>query len=210
VLDTDRFLSFMALEVMLGHRDGYCLARNNFRVYHDLDSDKVIFLPQGMDQLFGTANLPWQPSFAGLVARAVMATPEGTQRYAERFRNLLTNVFKTELLTSRVDQLVQELRPVLSRSEWTGVRDAAARVKERIVERRLALVSQLSRPPLTLMEFAEGVGRLGGWEVAETPSKGRMERTKRGDGVHALHIVAPATVWRHGGQRRCSPGPLPL
>lgn len=37
VLDVDRFISFMAMEVMLAHRDGYCLARNNFRLYHDLD-----------------------------------------------------------------------------------------------------------------------------------------------------------------------------
>src|SRR5262249_9442130 len=32
VVAVDEFVSFMASEVMLGHRDGYCLARNNFRV----------------------------------------------------------------------------------------------------------------------------------------------------------------------------------
>src|SRR6185369_6086366 len=35
VLDIDRFVTFMAMEVMTCHRDGYCLARNNFRIYHD-------------------------------------------------------------------------------------------------------------------------------------------------------------------------------
>ena len=39
-LDVDRFVDFMAMEVMVGHRDGYCLARNNYRVYHDLDSEQ--------------------------------------------------------------------------------------------------------------------------------------------------------------------------
>jgi spore coat protein CotH len=93
-LDTRQFLTFMAAEVILGHRDGYCINRNNFRVYHDLDSDKMIFFPHGMDQLLGTADLPWQPNWSGLVAQAVMSTPEGSQGYAAVFGALLTNQFK--------------------------------------------------------------------------------------------------------------------
>src|SRR5262249_9352794 len=38
VLDVDRFLSFMAMEVMLCHRDGYTYGTHNFRIYHDLDT----------------------------------------------------------------------------------------------------------------------------------------------------------------------------
>ena len=152
VLDTDRFVAFMAMEVMLGHRDGYCLARNNFRVYHDLDTGKVVFFPHGMDQLLGTADLPWQPSLAGLVAQGVMATSEGRQRYAAVFSSLFTNVFKAAALTSRVDQLATELRPVLSGSEWDRLRNEVAIVKDRIVQRQLSLQSQLARPPLRLIE----------------------------------------------------------
>lgn len=198
VLDMDRFLPFMAMEVMLGHRDGYCLARNNFRVYHDPDSGRMIFFPHGMDQLFGTADLPWQPSFAGLVAKAVITTPEGKERYADCFGSLFTNVFKTALLTSRVDELVQELRPVLSRGEWARVKDAAALVKARIEKRRLDLVSQLNRPALRLMEFTSGVGHLEGWRMSEQPAKGRMDRVTA-EGVTALHIKAAAdsaASWR--------------
>ena len=55
VLELDRFIRFVALEVMLCHRDGYSLARNNFRVYQDLDTGKMVFFPHGMDQLFGSA-----------------------------------------------------------------------------------------------------------------------------------------------------------
>ena len=118
VLEMDRFIAFMALEIMLGHRDGYCLARNNFRVYHDLDTGKMVFFPHGMDQLLGTADLPWQPSLAGLVAKAVMDSPEGRQHYAASFTTLFTNLFKTEALTNRVDQLALALRPHLNGSEW--------------------------------------------------------------------------------------------
>jgi hypothetical protein len=80
VLDVERFLSFMAMEVIAAHRDGYCLARNNFRVYHDVDAGKLLFFPHGMDQLFGNANTSILPTVSGLVARALLETPQGRTR----------------------------------------------------------------------------------------------------------------------------------
>jgi spore coat protein CotH len=44
VLDLDRFLSFLAMEVMLCHWDGYAMNKNNYRLYHDLDSNRNGFL----------------------------------------------------------------------------------------------------------------------------------------------------------------------
>jgi hypothetical protein len=199
VLDTDRFLAFMAMEVMLGHRDGYCLARNNFRVYHDLDTGKVVFFPHGMDQLLGTADLPWQPGLAGLVAQGVMATSEGRQRYAAVFGSLFTNVFKAAALTNRVDQLATELRPVLSGTEWDGLRNEVAIVKERIVQRQLSLRAQLARPPLRLIESQAGAARLDGWLIAERPMKGEMDQVNGPGNLPSLHIVAGAETlasWR--------------
>src|SRR5207244_1709630 len=93
VLDVERFLSFMAIEIMACHRDGYCLARNNFRIYQDRDSGKIVFFPHGMDQLFGKADASIQPHMHGLIARALLETPEGRQGYRQRVALLLTNVF---------------------------------------------------------------------------------------------------------------------
>jgi len=199
VLDMDRFVAFMAMEVMLGHRDGYCLARNNFRVYHDLDTGKVVFFPHGMDQLLGTADLPWQPSLAGLVAQGMMATSEGKQRYAVAFGSLFTNLFRSAVLTSRVDQLALELRSVLRSSEWDGLRKEAAIVKERIVQREFSLKSQLARPPLRSLEFQAGVGRIGGWLKAEAPMKGSMDQVNGPEDLPSLHIEADGETlasWR--------------
>jgi spore coat protein H len=199
VLDTDRFLKFMSLEIMLGHRDGYCLARNNFRVYHDLDTDKMVFFPHGMDQLLGTADFPWQPSLAGLVAKAVLTTPEGKASYTAAFGSLLTNVFKVNAWTNRVDQLAEELRPVLSGGEWNRVRDEASVVKERIVQRQLSLVSQLNQPALQPMEFEAGTGRLDGWVIAEAPPTVKLDQLKGPAEPPTLHIAATgeaAASWR--------------
>ena len=197
-LDMDRFLTFMSLELMLGHRDGYCLARNNFRVYHDLDTGKMVFFPHGMDQLLGSANLPWQPNLGGLVARAVMTTPEGKQKYSDRFAILLTNQFNVAGMTTRVDQLVQELQPVLNQREWAHVRDEAAIVKERIVQRKLSLESQLKQPQAKPLSFASGAEQLRAWR-AESSTKATMRETKDPDGLAALHIAAAgetAASWR--------------
>ncbi|MBI2949306.1 MAG: CotH kinase family protein, partial [Verrucomicrobia bacterium] len=46
-LDLDRFLSFLALEAMLWHWDGYTMNRNNFRIFHDRAANRMVFLPQG-------------------------------------------------------------------------------------------------------------------------------------------------------------------
>src|SRR5205807_8898946 len=81
LLDLDRFLSFLALEVITWDWDGYPLNRNNYRVYHDPRRDKIIFIPSGMDQMFGNPGGPLLPGFQGLIARALMETPEGRRRY---------------------------------------------------------------------------------------------------------------------------------
>jgi spore coat protein H len=189
VLDRERFITFMALEVMLCHRDGYCLARNNFRVYHDVDKNKVVFFPHGMDQLFGSADLPWQPHLWGLVAKAVVETPEGKQWYRERFTCLFSNLFQVELLAKRANQIVSLLRPFLTDSEFTSVRAEAGLVNERMQQRQLNLGMQLTTPELRLLEFRDGVARLRDWVKTDRPASGDMEQATSPDGVPALHIV---------------------
>ena len=188
-LDVNRFVTFMAMEVMVGHRDGYCLARNNYRVYQDLDAGKFVFFPHGMDQLLGNPDSPWQPHMAGVVAKAVMDTTEGRREYRTSFETLLTNVFRVEMLNGRVDQVVAHLRPALTGLEFANVRDEAAHVKERIAQRQLSLKRQLSEPERALLVFTNGIGRLGGWAKVDEPVSGQMEQGQAPDHAQALHIV---------------------
>src|SRR5207249_4645971 len=94
VLDVDRFISMIAMEVMTWHWDGYAMKKNNYKVYHDPASGKVVFFPHGMDQMFWDPSGPIVPSMEGLVARALLETTAGRRRYRERMALLLTNVFK--------------------------------------------------------------------------------------------------------------------
>ena len=187
-LDVDEFVAFMAMEVIVGHRDGYCLARNNFRVYHNLDSGKMVFFPQGMDQLFGNPEATWQPRMSGLAAKAVMDTTEGHRRYRATFESLFTNVFRVQMLNERVDRVVARLRPALTAPEFAGVSDEALRVKERLVQRQLSLKRQLSEPERVLLVFTNGIGCLGGWVKVDEPVSGQMEQGQSPDHTPALHI----------------------
>jgi spore coat protein H len=137
VLDVDRFLTFMAMEVLIGHRDGYCLARNNYRIYHDPESSRFVFLPDGMDQLFGRADFPVEPHMAGVVAKAVLETQEGRQAYRKRVAQVFTNCFGAEGLTKRVHAWSDGIAPKLTRAEAQALRREADDFCERIRKRVL-------------------------------------------------------------------------
>ena len=198
-LELDRFIRFMALEVMLCHRDGYCLARNNFRVYQDLDTGKMVFFPHGMDQLFGSADLPWIPHMAGLVAKAVMETPEGKERYSHEFRRLFETLFKQDRLSHRVDHIIEPLRSTLDASEFSAIKAQAALVSDRITRRRSWLERQLNESPLPVLEFTNRVCPLAGWFMTDVPTPGQMDKVTESTGLACLHILTTSEAcpsWR--------------
>ena len=100
-MDQDRLAAFLALEVMIGHWDGYGLGKNNFRVYQPLDSG-FAFLPAGLDQIFFNAKLPWTPDMTGLAARALLRSPEGREKYQQAFRRLFQKHFDAKKFTDWV------------------------------------------------------------------------------------------------------------
>lgn len=198
-LDVERFVSFMAMEVMTGHRDGYCLARNNFRIYHDPGADRMIFLPHGMDNLFGKADATLHPRMAGLVAKALLETPEGRRLHRERMHGLFTNLFQVAALTNRVNELAARLRPGLDRGMVRELDAQLMLAKERIVRRALDLARQLAEPEPAPPAFTNGVARVNGWRIVDVPAGGKLDQLKSPDGRVALHINAgPVTSasWR--------------
>jgi spore coat protein H len=117
VLDVDRFLSMMAMEVILCHWDSYSMNRNNYRIYYDPGSGKLVFMPHGMDQVLGidrrNLDLPLLPPMAGRVSHALVSTPEGRQRYLARIELLFTRLFKPEELCRHLRQIDAKIAPEL-------------------------------------------------------------------------------------------------
>ena len=58
IIDLDRFLSFWATEVLVGHWDGYAGNRNNYHFYREPDG-RFVFIPWGVDAVFETTDVPF-------------------------------------------------------------------------------------------------------------------------------------------------------
>ena len=130
-LDLDRFLSFMAMEIITCHCDGYSTYGHNLRIYHDPDSHKLVFIPNDMDRMFKECRTSLlKPGFSALASKAIVETPPGPQRYAERCAWLATNVFNLEKLTKQVNNLAARLRPALASVQPDSVREFDDEVNE--------------------------------------------------------------------------------
>src|SRR5262245_59069008 len=60
LLDIDQFISFAAMEILVGHWDGYTIHTNNFRLYHDPVGNKMHFITHGLDWAFRRPNISIQ------------------------------------------------------------------------------------------------------------------------------------------------------
>jgi spore coat protein H len=221
VLDMDRFITLLAMDIILCNWDGYALNRNNYRLYHDLDTDRMVFMPHGMDQMFAyppgrySPEDSIQPMMKGLVARAVMSTPEGGRRYLARMDVLRTNLFIEEKLIGRVQEMAQHIHPTLAAynptvAQWHEA--AVANLCDRIQRRIRSVTQQLAIPRETMAFDASGTAPVSPWnEVVKTQGADLQIDTVNEAGRTLLHFAALARggtgSWRTrvrlaGGQYR--------
>lgn len=204
-LDVDRFLAFVALEVIVCHWDGYAMNRNNYRVFHDRQRDRVVFLPHGMDQVFGagrgSTSQPIFPRMRGLVAQALLETSQGARLYVETLTRLQDRVLQVEAALARVDQLAVPVRAVLAETEPDQLPFYLRRIedmKSAIHERALSLTEQLrgsTNPPP-----ASGLVPVTGWYARGETGEPEMleEKDRNGRSCLVLRAQSPGTVasWR--------------
>jgi spore coat protein H len=170
VLDMDRFLTFIAMEVMLAHWDGYAMNKNNYRVFHDLESNRMVFLPHGLDQMFGvwraTPTSSITPQMKGLIAKAVIQTPQGRRWYLERMSQLWTNVFKVETVTARANELAARVQLALAENPAAAANQqrAAMMLRNRIVQRAQSVREQLTIASTPLKFDGTTAAKLSDWE----------------------------------------------
>lgn len=204
ILDVDRFIDMCALDVLLCHWDGYALNRNNYRVYSDPESSKFVFMPHGLDQLFGQGRgLPdtsINPHMNGLVARAVMGTPEGRAKFTRRIGEIRTNFFQADALVARARDLEKRIHEVLpeNRRRWHGasVDDLCRRIEMRDAD----LDRQFSAPPKELQFDAKGVATVEGWKPRNAVSSSQYHTVKAPNGKSYLQIIgdgaSSSASWR--------------
>lgn len=148
LLDLDKFISYMVLEVIMYDWDGYPMKRNNYRMYHDPKKDKITFIPSGLDQMFADTNGPILPHFEGTIARALIETPKGKDRYFARMAEIMKTVYKPTELVKRLEEVEAIVKPELTRIDAGAGRDYSNhvnRLKVAIPQRAKSVEEQLKR-----------------------------------------------------------------
>jgi spore coat protein CotH len=206
LVDVDRVISEMALEVMFNHQDGYTLTNKNFRLYHDMDADKVLIIPHGMDSILGSVEAPIEPRMDGMIATAIIETLEGRRRYRERFREIFGTIFHVEKVTRRFDEVTDQLRTQLKALDQKANQSFAPNHLRNYLVARCASIEQQLRvgDPKPLVFDAE-ISPLSAWRPWNTFSNAHLDAGNDDDGRPTLHIrkeeknrdpSEPAASWR--------------
>ena len=213
-LDVNRFMTFMALEVMLCHWDGYCMNQNNYRLFHDLGANRIVFIAHGMDQMFGTgtmrlggeqssADCPIFPPLRGAVADAVMTTPEGRRLYIARLGQLYTNLFHVDVLLKRVDELSSVVRSAMTNLGPRPAVDYQREVddlKAHIEQRDKSLARQLAEASRPRDPRRSEPIHLTGWIKRIQDGQPEFDKSAEPSRPNVLHISATrgkaAGSWR--------------
>ena len=156
IVDLDRFLSFWATEVLVGHWDGYAGDRNNYHFYRVPDGG-FVFIPWGTDDTFhlkddpnpfdNISNPP--PSVLALTAIPNRLYNDGDWRirYAARLKEIVGTVWDEEELLAVVD----EMATIVQQHALPSAREAAAadteRVRKFILKRRGEILADLTPAP---------------------------------------------------------------
>lgn len=207
LLDLDCFASFLAVEVITWHWDGYAMASNNYRVYRDPAASRFVFLPHGADQLFQDPGGPLEPDMQALVADAVMAIPAFRERYRTRVAELLCGPAAAPVLAGRIDAFAPRIRQALADidPELAEAHDGAvAGLAEQVAQRLRSLDDQLAgrapsrpqppaeQPPAQPVFDERGIARIEGWKPRQEAGESTMDVVDDGgkDGAAAFHIAA--------------------
>jgi spore coat protein H len=147
LLDMDKFITYLCLQVLTWDIDGYPLNLNNYRVYHEPKKDKIIIFPSGMDQMFTDPRAPLFPHVNGKLARAVLELPEGRERYLKRMAEILKK-FDVGAVAKRLGELREQIQPALASVDEKAGRDYPNRVQrlsEAVQARVKSLAEQLAK-----------------------------------------------------------------
>jgi hypothetical protein len=171
---------------MLWNWDGYAQNKNNYRLFHDPKTGKMIFMPHGMDQMFWKPDGPILPRMQGLVARATLQIPELRERYFEKIKELRQTVFKPEEMTNRVYQIEAKIKPVLAAKDPSLVdqhKMAVDAYASAIVRRAEGIDQQLQTKIVPVKFDPSGKAVISEWESKN--SFGKPELTKEGELLEA-------------------------
>ena len=150
-VDLDLFMTHWALEVMVGHWDGYTGNRNNYFIYSP-PGGKFVFIPWGPDSSFTPIDNPFnefqEPQSVmahGGLAYRLYQNPETRLQYLERVRELFDAVWDEEALNAEVDRMAALIQAHGTPQEIAASEGEAGlgRVRDFIDGRRAAVNAEM-------------------------------------------------------------------
>ena len=183
-LDLDRFYRYWAAEVLVGHWDGYVSNKNNYFVYFDSKSERLHFLPWGLDQLATDRNMFWRQGFDppksikadAAIPRRLYKNPEARKKYFAAMRSLLDEVWDEKKLVTQIDNLQAMINPHrIEKSFWS--RRHASTFQKFISRRRAEILDEIAdgKFPQWTLESREMMGEIV--KVADSNSTFSLEMT---------------------------------
>jgi spore coat protein H len=191
VLEVDKYISHLVLELFASHTDGYARNRNNYRLYHDPSTGKFNFLVHGLDWAYADTGVSIDPPRSSIITKAVIQTPQGRQLYRERVRELFTNVFRLDVMTNRVSLAVANLkRAARNENEAREFENYGREMRNRLVARHSNIAEQLAKPEPKPLQFdSTGTVALTSWTQKEASDRWEQNEVTI-DGKRAFHIRA--------------------
>ena len=211
LVDLDQFLTFWAVEALLGHWDGYAGNRNNYFIYRP-PGQPFVFIPWGTDQLMGGVDNPLDgiatPASVyahGDVAHRLYADADGRAAYVARMQEVLANVWDAEALTALAERMAGVVAGHLPPEARAAAAEDAKRVYRFIAGREEAVLADLTpeppdwpwpqRTPLDICvpergSFALGFETVWGTDASDNPAgEGKVVFDRYRLGGHDVSFV---------------------
>ena len=174
LVDLDRFLSFWATEVVVGHWDGYTGDRNNYHFYRE-PAGKFVFIPWGVDDTFhlkddpnpfdNISNPPPSVLALSAIPNRLYNIPEWRVKYVTRLKEVLETAWNEEELLASVDTMAA----IVAKHSLPDAKPVAAadteRVREFILKRKDEILADLTPEPPDWPEPEEATVFVGEFEL---------------------------------------------
>ena len=195
LVDIEAFCTFMAIERMISHWDGYCNKTNNYRLYFDPKKQgKAIFLPHGMDQVFGDPNAGLFDPAPALLANEILRNDAFRKIYRARLAALIPLMAPNGAVVRRINDIERRIRPELAAPGDSGAQarrnDQVNDLRQRLVARSANLREQIARPDEPTLAFdAQNSARPGNWSSQSETDNATLDEPDQA-GKKSLHIQA--------------------
>lgn len=187
-LDAGQFLTFAATEILIGHRDGYALARNNYRVA--VTREGLRFIPWGMDQLMQSPTLTVWPHCSGNLARALLSDAGSRAKWAQQLRVLSPRVLDVKSFRAWTSRQTSLLRPHLSRAESRLWEQHIHELEAAITTRARHVAAELAQGVPTPQSATATPPIPPTWSAVGVPEDGQALESVEPDGTRTWILIA--------------------